>query len=304
MLSRTHALKMCSHKMSGKNWAMKKYTGLIYNFYRLYLKAPEHPGKLRMERLLAGIIFPKEGVPYKVKAGVLLLLHPRDWIEYLLIKTGNYEPVTLDFLRRNLKTGDTAFFAGVNFGLHVVVAASFVGRSGKVVGIEPQPRSLFRTLENLKLNRLEGNVTLVSGALGAGSKILPMEEAPLENSGSASFSNSTQHSALRVCVQPVNEIAGTLKCYHPKVFLIDVEGFERMVLSGFGSEFRPDYLIIEINREILDKDESSEADLFHQVSELGYEIFSLKGAPAVPGMDLEEANVVAVRKGSSQPSWN
>lgn len=230
-------------------------------------------------------------------------MHPRDWIEYLLIKTGVYEPATLDFIGKNLQEGDRAFFAGINFGLHVVVAAEKVGESGKVIGIEPQPRSLFRTMENLRLNGLYHRAVLVAGALGSSPGILPMEEAPEENTGSASLRKDAQHSCLRVSVQAVEDVAKNLQCLQPKIFLIDVEGFEQLVLKGFGKTFRPLYLIIEVNREILSSCGGSELDLLREIKDLGYDLFDLKGEPAAPGTDLIESNLIAVLHGGNQPAW-
>ena len=109
-----------------------------------YLRGPEHPGKLRVVRALARTVIPENGIAVSVGEGVSLYLHPRDWIEYLLLRGNPYEPLTLQFLRANLLPGDGAVLAGVNFGLHVAVAASAVSESGRVVGVEPQPAALLR----------------------------------------------------------------------------------------------------------------------------------------------------------------
>ena len=57
-------------------------------------------------------------------------LNPIDWIEYLMLRDGSYEPLTLDFLQRNLRPSESAILAGVNNGLHSIVAArAVVGES-------------------------------------------------------------------------------------------------------------------------------------------------------------------------------
>lgn len=301
--SRSEVLSLEEKYLPAKVWPVSKFTDLLHQLFRLYVQAPEHPGKLRVEHWLAKWILPVEGVPYNVKSGIRMLLHPGDWIEYLLIKTGSYEPVTLDFIGKNLREGDTAFFAGVNFGLHVAVASTCVGPRGRVVGIEPQPRSLCRTMENLRLNGLDENVILVAGALGSRREILPMEEAPLENTGTASLCGTGEQGRLRVCVQPVEDLAANLTCLNPRLFLIDVEGFEEMVLRGFGSSFRPEFLIIEINAGILSFSPGAEEGLLEKLADLGYQLYDLKGRPAVSGMELIEANIVAVFRGKAAPVW-
>jgi hypothetical protein len=120
-----------------------------------YFRGPEHPAKLRFVRLLSRTVLPHEGILSRVEPGLRLRLHPDDWIEYTLLRGLPYEPLTLEFIESNLSPGDGSIFAGVNFGLHVAIAARAVGPQGLVLGIEPQPNALLRARENLALNGLE-----------------------------------------------------------------------------------------------------------------------------------------------------
>lgn len=300
--SRSEMLRLDEKYLELKGWQEGKFADLLRQLFRLYVQAPEHPGKMRLEHWLASRILPAEGVPYRVKAGIRLLLHPKDWIEYILIKTENYQPVTVQFLQRNLRPGDTAFIAGVNFGYHLVVSAGKVGPSGRVIGIEPQPQALCRTMENLRLNGLNGNVVLVAGALGASSRLLPLEEAPVENTGEVRTKNAGEHSRLRICSQPVEEIAANLSCFHPRLFLVDVEGFEDSVLKGFGEQFRPEFLVIKLSRS-MPSPGNVEGEFGKRVRDLGYDLHDLKGNPVNGGTALIESYMVAVRRGASAPAW-
>ena len=106
--------------------------------YTWYLRRPEHPAKRRLERVLARAL-PADGIVADVSHGVRLRLRPSDWIEYVLLRDGTYEPLTLTFLERNLAPGDGVVLAGVNFGLHVVIASRAVGPLGRVLGADGQP---------------------------------------------------------------------------------------------------------------------------------------------------------------------
>jgi hypothetical protein len=154
---------------------------------RTYMRLPEHPTKYRVVRWLGRNVFPEPGVWATVYPNVRLRLHPRDWIEYVLLRGDRYEPRTLAFLAANLRPGDAAVLAGVNFGLHVVVAARAVGAGGAVIGVDPQPAALLRTRFHLEANGLSGPVTLVSGGLGTGWGLVGMAWSTAENAGTASF---------------------------------------------------------------------------------------------------------------------
>ena len=83
---------------------------------------------LRMVRWLGRHVVPPDGVVADVDPRVRLSLQfRRDWVEYSLIREGQYEPLTLAFLSRNLRPLDNALLAGVNNGLHIIIAARAVG---------------------------------------------------------------------------------------------------------------------------------------------------------------------------------
>ena len=118
-----------------------------------YLRLPEHPGKLRIVNWIGRYLLPREGVVAKVEPGIWMHLHPADWVEFIMLRDGSYDGPSLRFIERNVRSGATVIVTGVNFGLHLAVAARAAGEKGRVVGIEPQPRSLLRTRANLALNR-------------------------------------------------------------------------------------------------------------------------------------------------------
>ncbi|MBA3949782.1 MAG: hypothetical protein H0X44_07545, partial [Acidobacteria bacterium] len=144
-----------------------------------YLQAPEHAAKLRFTRWL-GRVFPG-GVRTRLAEGIVLYLSPADWIEYLLLRGEVYEPATRAFLRHNLRAGDGAVYAGVNFGLHVVDGALAVGPSGRIVGVEPQPRARTRAGRNLAANGAGAQTTIVAKALAASDGRTTMAWAPVDN---------------------------------------------------------------------------------------------------------------------------
>jgi len=257
-----------------------------------------------VERWLGKILFPDFGSPFPVKRGLTLFLHPADYIEYLLLKGEDYEALTLDFLKINLNQGDSAAFAGVNFGLHVTYASKLVGSKGQVVGIEPQPRSCTRAWQNIQLNQCAGNITLISGGLGRERQILRFSEAPGDNTGTASFLSPSDFKPFAAWIEPLPEVFRQLNLSSPpKVFLLDVEGFELEVLLGLKTDWLIPVLIIEINKELMAQNKMSETSIYDRLTELGYECRTLFGEPARTGDSLPDNNVVAFQPGTITPKW-
>ena len=268
---------------------------------RAYAQTPEHPTKYRMVRWLGRHVFPEAGILCRAYPDIDLYLHPRDWIEYLLLRGDKYEPLTLMFLEENLRAGDVAIFAGVNFGLHVAVAARAVGEHGLVVGIEPQPAALLRAAQNLRLNDLLHRVRLVSAALGGREELVPMAWAESANPGAASLLD--EGSGLTVPVLPLSLIINTLESQTVRLLLLDVQGYESQALAGLGRDCRPEILVVEIDPKFLAKAKTSSAAVLSQIVELGYSLHSLDGTKKTPDCkSLPEQNVICLRT-DREISW-
>jgi FkbM family methyltransferase len=268
---------------------------MIERLYRTYVRAPDHPFKMRIERWLAAVCLPATGGTFDVDGGITLQLHPRDWIEYVLIREGRYEPLTLRFIQVNLRAGQSALLAGINFGLHVVVASRTVGASGRVVGVDPQVGALVRTRAHLALNGTPPNVRLVPAALGRQPGLVVLNDPPIDNSGNANLRTS---GAGPVCVHsaPVSELWRLLHpdLPSPDLMLLDVEGFEAEVLAGFDARFRPGLIVIELRDDFLRQMGSSVDQVGAQLNGLGYTLHALDGSHVAPGDPLPEHNAIAV----------
>jgi FkbM family methyltransferase len=269
---------------------------------RWYMQTPEHPTKYRMVRWLGRNCFPYEGIKTKVPTGVELFLHPRDWIEYRLLSKNDYEPLTLDFIARNLKVGHKAVFAGVNFGLHLIVAAKAVGQTGKIIGIEPQPSALLRARMNIELNGVSDRVELISAALGPDERFVHMAWSKTDdNAGAASLLDEGE--GLTVRLLPISQVFDSLKSDAIQLFLLDVEGYEVNVLKGLTSECAPKIIIVEVQPEFLERANRSEEELLGTLRAHGYQLYTLTGTPVTKtGMEIPERNLVGV-KDEKDLSW-
>jgi FkbM family methyltransferase len=276
--------------------------GVLGSAVRAYLGWPDHPAKLRLVRLLARTVVPASGYVTLVHPGLRMFLHPRDWLEYVTIQSKSYEPRTLDFIQANIQPGDAAVFAGVNFGLHVMVAASAAGVQGRVIGVEPQPGSLIRASENIRLNALPENITLAAVALGARRGFVQMPRPPEWNSGAASLLDTERPGFICVPLIPFDDLVAELGLGKVRIFLLDVEGYELRVLEGM-KEVLPEVLVVEATDHTLRRDGKTIADLISRMRSLGYSIFDLFGNPFGEGSVVLENNVVGLRGDIDSISW-
>lgn len=260
-----------------------------------YCRGAHYRGKIRVARWLGRMLLPHEGGAYTLADGTRMLLHPRDWIEYRLLQRGDYEPATIEFLKRNLAPGRIAVLAGVNIGLHAIAASRAVGERGVVVGVEPQPASLIRARANILLNDLPDNVRLVAGGLGSADAVLPMAPAPSHNSGASTFlDGGSERCPFQTPVWPLGDVLRRLGVGRPDLLLLDVEGFELEALRGVQTAAPPKLIVVECKGKHLERAGATEEALFQRLVEMGYRCFDLHGRPTAPGDVLDEFNLVGV----------
>lgn len=263
---------------------------------RWYVRTPEHPMKYRIVQWLGRHGFPERGILTVAHPGLQFRLHPRDWIEYRLLSGEAYEPLTLAFLSANLRSGDTAVLAGVNFGQHVATAARAVGPSGRVIGVEPQPSALLKAWETLQLNGLQRCVTLVAAALGSEDDILPMTWSDPRNAGAASLLDTGD--GLYVPVLRLPQVLQAVGSPQVRMLLLDVQGFEANVLNGLEGAPLPEIVVVEIDDSFIARSGLKPRDLLCQIESMGYALWCLDGTPAAPtSVVFPERNVVGLRSG-------
>jgi len=267
-----------------------------------YCRGPNHPGKLRLLGWLARWFLPANGIVLEVCGGLRMRLQIGNNPERSLFLADTYEAQTTRFVISNLVSGANAAVAGANVGYYVLQLARAVGRTGRVLGVEPLPFNFARCWQNVRLNpELEPAVILCCCALGRAGGFLPMAAPDEANTGAASLDPAPSASLARVRVERFDSLLNCLGIPLPDLLILDVEGWELEACAGFGAA-KPRLLVVENDPRAHARHGRSEAEFMDALRELGYRLSHLDGTPARAGDFFPEQTLVAWLPGRD-PCW-
>lgn len=269
---------------------------MVLGMYRSLLRLPTFKGKSRLINYYRGMFFTSR--TYRIIHGLRIEVDPIDWIQSDLIKSGCLEPQTSALFGHLLRPGDTYVDVGAHIGFHTLVARHFVGESGRVVAIEPQPYNCQKLLANWQLNGFD-NLALYVAAVGdyAGTVLLHHQLA-------------TDTSCLSLYLEPVNDqpqvfyvpihrletILKEQKIERVRLMKMDVEGYELEAIEGIGSYMDAiDHLILEVLGAPSELSEKSLA-LIEKLKSLGFNLRTVDGDAWDAGRQLPENNLWVCRE--------
>jgi len=119
---------------------------------------------------------------------------------------------------------------GAHVGTYTILAAEKVGKNGKVIAIEPDPKNYKYLLKNIKLNNFQ-NVIPINIALADrnGSEKLYLHFSSMCHS---LISQEDKNSYIKVPVKTVDKLVEELNLKKIDVIKIDTEGAEMPILRG------------------------------------------------------------------------
>lgn len=191
-----------------------------------------------------------------------------------------YEPTERAFLKTFLRTGDVFVDVGANFGLYSLIAARYVGPSGKIYAFEPTQRIFQRLCGNVNLNRFNH---VYCFQLAFSDKPGDFEFYVAENGYDAwnsfakpiaghSFIKEIIHSETWDHFASQHELVGKIA-----MMKVDVEGWETRFLSGAVASLSRDdapLLQMEFTGEAAQAAGSSCGELYRALEKLGYRMYT------------------------------
>lgn len=237
----------------------------IDHYWRV-IKGKKRPFRFILSRILVKLGISKFLTVYR--GGYKILFFPTALSEALWIdakeRLGDES-----FFIRYLKAGDNVIDVGSNIGTLTLKAASLIGEKGKVVSIEPHPRTFTFLSKNIHSNPFR-NVDLINVAVGdKGGFVNISNKKPddinrvVENSGGI----KVRLSRLDEIIDPEMRIA---------LLKIDVEGYERFVISGAEDILKNvDCIYFESWEESFNNFGYSTTDIIKLINEKGFEVYKV-----------------------------
>jgi FkbM family methyltransferase len=214
--------------------------------------------------------------------GAKLLCDNVDVIQRTITRYGVWEPDVSRVIERSLKPGDTFVDIGANIGYDALLGAYCVGLTGRVVAIEPNPKTFTQLVANLKANLLGCVVRSVPVAVSDRPGMVQLYELDGTNTGATTTNpyrmmwpngdRSQAHTGVPVgaaSALPLEQILTPEERQHTRLIKIDVEGAEGPImwdLLDHLDQWRKD---LEIVVEI-DPDQADWQALLFDYAEQGY----------------------------------
>ncbi len=199
-------------------------------FFKWYLLCPQHPAKIRIENYLGRLFF-RDGISIKNSEGVVFKLDANDWITRIMIEDGNYEQGSIELGKRLLKNGGIFIDVGANFGLYSC-QIKYSNEKVKVFAVEPNYKVVSRLMNNLAINKLTGNVTVINAAIGEIFSQVFLQLPVQNNLGTTFVSNANTGSIAVICC-PLDFLLQSNNICQVDLLKIDIEGNEFAVLKNF-----------------------------------------------------------------------
>lgn len=280
------------HRTKDLNW-----NRLLRNFIKWMYSFPRFKGRYYLVKLMKLLfILPKKPIWIKVFDKTEILINPYvdKGVESALFYTGTYEAGTLKFIQDNLLEGQNYIDVGANIGLMTLFTSNIVGKSGKIVSIEPNPETMSILVENVHQNNCQ-NVIFIKDAIGS-------EEGEAEifpnwniNRGGASLINrSNDKTGIKVKVRTLSQILNELLII-PHMIKIDVEGFELEVLNGAVDllvQIEKPILILEVSKERTTSGGNFEAVYSFLTNLKGYKFYKTKGSKESKNFLIEIKEII------------
>jgi FkbM family methyltransferase len=241
--------------------------------------APWTAAKTQMGRWIAAA----RGISWEAQARLfwgeeMTVLVP-DGVGVHLRRYGYYEKNLTDFFLRAVQPGDVFMDVGAHFGYYTLLASAIVGAKGRVLSIEPTPR----THEVLRKNAdRHDNITCVACAASAEEKDLIIQDF---GTGRGAFNRigDSEDGAAGIKVRG-RRLDDVLKEHSlmPRVIKIDAEQYEMEVLKGLSSTLEEAGPILTLEVGDDSGHEGRSERLINHMKGIGYEPYEIGGGKLIP----------------------
>lgn len=186
-----------------------------------------------------------------VNGGYLTVMQRDSGISMELKRFGSHEPLSVGLLQRALREGMVCIDIGANIGFYAVLEGRIVGKSGKIIAVEPSPKSYKYLLKNLEDNHV--NFEAYNFAISDLEGVVPFKIEQASNlSHVPRYNEIGDADIIRVRSTTLDSLVSMLGPSRVDMVRMDVEGHEANIAKGWKEtilRFKP-MIFIEIHPEI------------------------------------------------------
>lgn len=254
--------------------------------------------------MLSGVDVP--WASFETADGSRLRLHA-DYIPLGLWQETYADRLSIQVCTDLLRPGDIAVDVGANIGHFTVAMGNAVGRNGRILSVEPNPRTNRHLRENVRLNQL-GNVTIECVAIGRADDDDACFYVPRRCSGEGALGTKPKfahYDKFQVVCRTGERLLENQGLLGQPLSLmkVDVEGYEVEVLEGFGATLSQfDCILFEYSVDNIRDAGHSPGEVLDLLGRFGYHVYACDpDARGVrpPRPDETMADLVAVRDATS-----
>jgi FkbM family methyltransferase len=183
-----------------------------------------------------------------------------------------HEPKTTGFLKTILGKDMICLEIGANIGYYVLLEASLIGPKGRVIAVEPSPRSFAYLCRTISLNDLK-NVETYQLALGSDDCTLNFVVSQSSNHNHVLLENQKVMQAQLISVpsMKLDTFVRKLGLQRLDMLRMDVEGYESSIVEGSSEtlkRFHP-FILMELH---IRTDRSKAVKVLQDLRASGYNI--------------------------------
>jgi len=147
-----------------------------------------------------------------------------------------FEPIETEFVKREIKKGDTVLDIGANIGYYTLIFAKLVGENGKVFAFEPDPENFELLKKNVKINNYK-NVVLIKKAVSNKSGKIKLYLSEDNKGGHRIYNSYDGRKSIEIESLKLDDYFKEFKG-RINFIKIDIEGAEYAALEGMNSILR------------------------------------------------------------------
>lgn len=186
-----------------------------------------------------------------------------------------HEPLNTKFLSKQLEEGMICLDVGANLGYFAFLESSKIGKTGKVIGIEPAPLTFELFKKNIKLQKFqnissynfaisnkEGTIDFFVSSSSNWSRIIEGEDSDHGDKGTI----------IKIKCKTIDNFIDELQLNKLNLIRVDLEGYEFEIFEGAQktlSKLKP-MLQIEVHRDFMGIEKSMR--FLENFKDLGYDV--------------------------------